>query len=188
MSERSDKGRRHLLTADDGHGCIGGVAFAVPFLASWKPSARAQALGAPVEIDISKLEPGGMLKIEWRGKPVLIVRRTPEMLASSAATTTRLADPGSQELRSSPNYARTRRARSSPSSSCCSASARTSAVCRRTASPGPSAELLGADWPGGFFCPCHGSKFDLAGPRVQRRAGAAQPEVPPYRFVDDTTS
>ena len=91
MSEAIDKGRRQLLTAATTLTGAAGVAFAaVPFLASWKPSARAKALGAPVEIDISKLEPGAMLKIEWRGKPVLVVRRTTEMIDGSAGTTTAL--------------------------------------------------------------------------------------------------
>src|SRR5687768_18459358 len=91
MSEAIDKGRRQLLTAATTLTGVAGVAFAaVPFLASWKPSARAKALGAPVEIDISKLEPGAMLKIEWRGKPVLIVRRTTEMIERIGAHDDRL--------------------------------------------------------------------------------------------------
>ena len=99
MSEAIDKGRRQLLTAATALTGAAGVAFAaVPFLASWKPSARAKALGAPVEIDISKLEPGAMLKIEWRGKPVLVVRRTPEMIERIGAHDDALADPGSESF------------------------------------------------------------------------------------------
>src|SRR5262245_45346185 len=97
MTETIDKGRRQLLTAATTLTGAVGVAFAaVPFLSSWKPSARAKALGAPVEIDISKLEPGAMLKIEWRGKPVLVVRRTTEMLGTLGGHDARLADPGSE--------------------------------------------------------------------------------------------
>ena len=100
MTEAIDKGRRQLLTAATTLTGAVGVAFAaVPFLASWKPSARAKALGAPVEIDVSKLEPGGMLKIQWRGKPVLVVRRTPEMVNSLGNHDARLRDPASDNSR-----------------------------------------------------------------------------------------
>ena len=106
MTEAIDKGRRQLLTAATALTGAAGVAFAaVPFLASWKPSARAKALGAPVEIDISKLEPGAMLKIEWRGKPVLVVRRTAEMIERIGRHDDKLADPGSEKSRQ-PEYTR----------------------------------------------------------------------------------
>src|SRR5687767_12867699 len=97
MSDQVDTGRRQFLTvATVATGAVGAAFAAVPFLASWKPSARAKALGAPVEIDISKLEPGAMLKIEWRGKPVLVVRRTPEMIERIGAHDGMLADPDSE--------------------------------------------------------------------------------------------
>ena len=106
MGEEIDRGRRQLLTVATSITGVVGVAFAAaPFLSSWQPSARAKALGAPVEIDISKLEPGAMLKIIWRGKPVLVVRRTPEMLASLESDNDRLVDPGSASSRQ-PDYAR----------------------------------------------------------------------------------
>jgi ubiquinol-cytochrome c reductase iron-sulfur subunit len=186
MSEPIDRGRRQLLTAATTLTGAVGVAFAaVPFLSSWKPSARAKALGAPVEIDISKLEPGGMLKIEWRGKPVLIVRRTPEMIERLEASVGALADPSSEVSRQ-PDYAK------NPSRSVKPEFLVVLGVCTHLGclpqnrfNPGASADgVLGADWQGGFFCPCHGSKFDLSG-RVFRGVPApTNLEVPPYSFAE----
>ncbi len=187
MTEAIDKGRRQLLTAATTITGIAGVAFAaVPFLSSWKPSARAKALGAPVEIDISKLDPGGMLKIEWRGKPVLIVRRTAEMLQDLGSHDPQLADPASDNSRQ-PDYAKNP-ARAIKPEYLVLVGVCTHLGClpQSRFAPGASADgVLTADWPGGFFCPCHGSKFDLAG-RVF--AGVPAPvnlEVPPYSFADD---
>lgn len=188
MTEAIDKGRRQLLTAATTITGVAGVAFAaVPFLSSWKPSARAKALGAPVEIDISKLDPGAMLKIEWRGKPVLIVRRTPEMLGTLGNHDTKLADPDSDNSRQ-PDYAKNP-ARSIKPEYLVLVGVCTHLGClpQNRFAPGASADgVLTADWPGGFFCPCHGSRFDLAG-RVF--AGVPAPlnlAVPPYRFVGDS--
>jgi ubiquinol-cytochrome c reductase iron-sulfur subunit len=187
MSEAIDKGRRQLLTAATALTGAAGVAFAaVPFLASWKPSARAKALGAPVEIDISKLEPGAMLKIEWRGKPVLVVRRTPDMIKRIGAHDGVLADPGSENSRQ-PDYAKNP-ARAIKPEFLVLLGVCTHLGClpQNRFAAGASADgVLTADWPGGFFCPCHGSKFDLSG-RVY--AGVPAPtnlEVPPYSFADD---
>ena len=187
MSEEIDKGRRQLLTAATALTGAAGVAFAaVPFLASWKPSARAKALGAPVELDISKLEPGAMLKIEWRGKPVLVVRRTPEMIQRLGSHDDKLADPGSEKSRQ-PEYTKNA-ARAIKPEYLVLLGVCTHLGClpqnRFTAGASPDG-VLTADWPGGFFCPCHGSKFDLAG-RVF--AGVPAPtnlEIPPYSFTDD---
>jgi ubiquinol-cytochrome c reductase iron-sulfur subunit len=186
MSETIDKGRRQLLTAATALTGAVGVAFAaVPFLSSWKPNARAKALGAPVEIDISKLEPGAMLKIEWRGKPVLVVRRTPAMLATLDSHDDRLADPGSESSRQ-PEYAR------NPSRAVNPEYLVLLGVCTHLgclpqnyfAAGAVPAIGLAADWPGGFFCACHGSKFDLSG-RVFRGVPApTNLEVPPYTFAD----
>ncbi len=187
MTEAIDKGRRQLLTAATTITGVAGVAFAaVPFLSSWKPSARAKALGAPVEIDISKLDPGAMLKIEWRGKPVLIVRRTPEMLKDLGDHDARLADPASDNSRQ-PDYAKNA-ARAIKPEYLVLVGVCTHLGClpQNYFAPGAYPAVgLAADWPGGFFCPCHGSKFDLAG-RVF--AGVPAPtnlEVPPYSFADD---
>jgi ubiquinol-cytochrome c reductase iron-sulfur subunit len=187
MSETIDKGRRQLLTAATTLTGAVGVAFAaVPLLASWEPSARAKALGAPVEIDISKLEPGGMLKIEWRGKPVLVVRRTPEMIGRIGANDDLLADPESNASRQ-PEYVRNA-ARAIRPEYLVLLGVCTHLGClpQNRFAPGASADgVLTATWPGGFFCPCHGSKFDLSG-RVY--AGVPAPtnlEIPPYSFADD---
>jgi ubiquinol-cytochrome c reductase iron-sulfur subunit len=187
MGEAVDRGRRQLLTAATTLTGAVGVAFAaVPFLASWKPSARAKALGAPVEIDISKLEPGAMLKIEWRGKPVWVVRRTPEMLGRLPAVEGFLSDPKSDRSRQ-PDYAKNDARAVNPEYFV------VLGVCTHLGcapmgrfEPG-DAELTTSspgDWPGGFYCPCHGSKFDLSG-RVFRGVPApTNLEVPPYTFVD----
>ena len=188
MAETIDKGRRQLLTAATTLTGAVGVAFAaVPFLASWKPSARAKALGAPVEIDISKLEPGAMLKIEWRGKPVLVVRRTPEMLASLGGHDVHLSDPASENSRQ-PEYTRNA-ARAIRPEYLVLLGVCTHLGClpQNYFAPGAVPAVgLAADWPGGFFCPCHGSKFDLSG-RVF--AGVPAPinlEIPPYSFAGDS--
>ncbi|MBM4218442.1 MAG: ubiquinol-cytochrome c reductase iron-sulfur subunit [Gammaproteobacteria bacterium] len=187
MNETIDKGRRQLLTAATTLTGAVGVAFAaVPFLASWKPSARAKALGAPVEIDISKLEPGGMLKIEWRGKPVLVVHRTPEMIGRIGADDSLLADPGSNASRQ-PEYARNpERAIRPEYLVLLGVCTHLGCLPQNRFTPGASADgVLTASWPGGFFCPCHGSTFDLSG-RVY--AGVPAPtnlEIPPYSFADD---
>jgi len=186
MSEAIDKGRRQLLTAATTLTGAVGVAFAaVPFIASWRPSARAKALGAPVEIDISKLEPGAMLKIEWRGKPVLVVRRTPEMIARIGTHDDRLADPGSENSRQ-PDYAK------NPARAIRPEYLVLLGVCTHLGclpqdrfAPGASADgVLAPDWPGGFFCPCHGSKFDLSGRVFSGVPAPVNLEVPPYSFVD----
>ena len=186
MSDAVDRGRRQLLTvATTLTGVVGAGFMAVPFLASWKPSARAKALGAPVEIDISKLEPGAMLKIEWRGKPVLIVRRTPEMIAKLGAGGEHLADPGSEQSKQ-PDYAKNpARAINPEFLVMLGVCTHLGCMPQNRFRPGAHPEVgLKSDWPGGFFCPCHGSKFDLSG-RVYRKVPApTNLEIPPYSFAD----
>lgn len=185
MSDAVDRGRRQLLTvATTLTGAVGVGFVAVPFLASWKPSARAKALGAPVEIDIGQLEPGAMLKIEWRGKPVLIVRRTQEMIGRLAGGDERLADPGSESSRQ-PEYTRNpARAINPEYLVLLGVCTHLGCLPQNRFDAGASADgLLKADWPGGFFCPCHGSKFDLSG-RVFRGVPApTNLEIPPYMFA-----
>ena len=183
MSDEANLSRRHFLTvATSVTGAVGVGVAAIPFVASWKPSARAQALGAPVQVDASKLEPGAMVRVEWRGRPVMIVRRTEEMLGSLSDTEDQLADPDSQES-DQPEYA-VNQARSIRPEILVVIGNCTHLGCV----PTPRFEVggeLGADWPGGLFCPCHGSKFDLSG-RVW--AGMPAPTnlvVPPYRFLAD---
>ncbi|MBP6513570.1 MAG: ubiquinol-cytochrome c reductase iron-sulfur subunit [Steroidobacteraceae bacterium] len=184
MSEEVDQGRRKLLTAVTAMTGAVGVGFAAtPFLASWKPSARAKALGAPVELDVSKLEAGAMLQVEWRGKPVWVIRRTPEMLESLKAVVPNLADPGSDGSKQ-PEYAKNESRAAKPEylvvlGVCthlgCAPMSRFAKV---------DAEM-GADWQGGFYCPCHGSKFDLAGRVYKNVPAPTNLEIPPYSFVDD---
>ena len=183
MSDEANLSRRRFLTVATGvTGAVGVGVAAIPFVASWKPSARAQALGAPVQVDASKLEPGAMVRVEWRGRPVMVVRRTPEMLARLAETEDQLDDPASLKSEQ-PEYA-VNQARSIRPEILVIIGNCTHLGC----APTPRFEVggeLGADWPGGFFCPCHGSKFDLSG-RVW--AGVPAPTnlvVPPYRFLRD---
>ena len=187
MSEDNGLSRRRFLTiATSVTGAVGAVAAAVPFLSSWQPSARARALGAPVEVDLSKLEPGSMMRVVWRGNPVSILRRSETMLKLLAGEKADLRDPDSDVLDQQPEYARNATRSIKPEfliviSNC------THLGCvplnRFEVAPAD----LGPDWVGGFFCPCHGSKFDLAG-RVY--AGVPAPtnlKVPPHRYLGDKT-
>lgn len=179
-----NKGRRRLLLgATTVVGAVGAVGVAVPFVASWQPSARARAAGAPVTADISKLEPGQRMIAEWRGRPVWIVRRTPEMIElTEGFDTSRLADPDSNEPQQ-PSYVsgplRSLRPEYSVLIGIC-----THLGCSPLYRPAPEDIDMEA-WPGGYFCPCHGSYFDLSG-RVFRNVPApTNLEVPPYRFESD---
>lgn len=184
---RVDPSRRRFLTnLTSGIGAVGVVFAATPFVLSMNPSARAKAAGAPVEVDISKLEPGQMLTVEWRGKPVWILDRTPEMLAKMAAETARLSDPGS-DVPQQPEYAKNDTRSIKP------AILVLVGICTHLGcSPkekfeiGAEPEVLGKDWPGGFFCPCHGSKFDLAGRVYKGVPAPINMEVPPHQFLTDT--
>jgi ubiquinol-cytochrome c reductase iron-sulfur subunit len=166
-------------------GGAGVVATAVPFVSSFNPSARAQALGGPVKFDISKLEPGAMTKIEWRGKPIYIVHCTEEMLASLGKDTSMLRDPAS-EASTQPSYATNQHRSLRP------AFLVLEGVCTHLGcAPMSRFEVgpadLGPNWPGGFFCPCHGSRFDLAGRVFQGVPAPTNLPVPPYRFINDNT-
>ena len=184
MTEHVDKGRRQLLTAATAlTGAVGAAFAAAPFLASWKPSARAKALGAPVEIDISKLEVGAMLKVEWRGKPVWVVRRSEEMVASLSAVDPLLADPAS-EASDQPEYA-TNEARAIRPEYLVVLGVCTHLGCAPLERFTPGDAELGADWPGGFYCPCHGSKFDLSGRVFKGVPAPTNLAIPPYSFLDD---
>ena len=186
MAESTGFTRRHFLTvATVVTGGAGAIATAVPFVSSFKPSARAQALGAPVTVDISKLESGALLRVEWRGRVIYVVRRTEEMLATLDKDAAQLRDPNSEEPQQ-PSYAQNEHRSIRPEVLV------VEGVCTHFGcAPMPRFEVgpadLGADWPGGFFCPCHGSRFDLAG-RVF--AGVPAPTnllVPPHRYINDTT-
>ena len=184
MSEEVDQGRRRLLVAATAlTGAAGAVLAATPFLASWKPSARAKALGAPIEVDISKLEAGAMLKVEWRGKPVWVVRRTPEMLKQIEAATPLLLDPNSDSSLQ-PAYAKNADRAAKPEYfvvlGVC-----THLGCSPMAKFQAADVTVSADWPGGFYCPCHGSKFDLAGRVFKGVPAPSNLTVPPYTFLGE---
>lgn len=177
--------RRFLVVATSVAGGAAAVAVAIPFVASMFPSARAKAAGAPVEVDISKVEPGMMIRAEWRSKPVWIVRRTADMLEEIKKIDNRVADPAS-ERPMQPAYAKNEYRSRKPEwlvlvGICthlgCSPSDKLKA--------GPDSGL-GDDWPGGFFCPCHGSKFDLAGRVFKDVPAPTNLEVPKYQFLTDT--
>jgi ubiquinol-cytochrome c reductase iron-sulfur subunit len=186
VAESTGFTRRHFLTvATAVTAGAGAIATAVPFVASFKPSARAQALGAPVTVDISKLDSGALMRVEWRGRAIYIVNRSDEMLGTLSQSESMLRDPGSDEStqpEDAKNEYRSLRRNYLVLEGVC-----THLGC----APVPRFEVapadLGADWPGGFYCPCHGSKFDLAG-RVF--AGVPAPTnlpVPPYRYINDNT-
>lgn len=184
MTEEVDLGRRRLLiTATSVTGAIGAAFAATPFLASWKPSARAKALGAPVDIDPTKLEPGAMLNVEWRGKPVWVLRRTPEMLKQLDAATPFLLDPQS-EASVQPDYAKNP-ARAKNPEYLVVLGVCTHLGCAPLPKFQPGDLTVSADWPGGFYCPCHGSKFDLAGRVFKGVPAPSNLVVPPYQFLAD---
>ena len=186
MAESTGFTRRHFLTvATAVTGTVGLVGSAVPFVASFKPSARAQALGAPVEVDVSKLELGAMLKVEWRGRPIYVLHRTQRMLEQLDKIVPRLADPASEDS-NQPSYAQNEHRSIRPSFLVLEG------VCTHLGcAPMPRFEVapadLGPDWTGGFYCPCHGSRFDLAGRVFEGVPAPTNLTVPPYRYTNDST-
>jgi ubiquinol-cytochrome c reductase iron-sulfur subunit len=182
--EKVDCGRRRLLVATATAGGVAGVATAVPFVASMLPSERAKAAGAPVEVDISKLAPGQMMTVEWRGKPVWIINRTPEMLASLAKVSGEMADPKSDKPMQ-PDYCKND-TRSIKPEIMVAVGICTHLGCSPTEKFKTGAESgVDANWPGGFFCPCHGSTFDLAGRVYKGKPAPDNLEVPPHMYLGD---
>ena len=184
--EGVDVGRRRFLTlTTTAVGAVGAGFAAVPFLASLAPSEKAKALGAPVTVDIGKLDPGQMLVTVWRRQPIWIVRRTPEMLATLDAVAPSLADPQST-TRQQPEYvsgpARAIKPEFMVLKGIC-----THLGCSPKFRPDHPAPEIGADWQGGFFCPCHGSKFDLSGRVYKGVPAPTNLAVPPHRYASDTT-
>ena len=165
---------------------MGGVAgVAVPFLGSWNPSEKAKAAGAPVRADISKLEPGQMVVIEWRGKPVYVLRRTPEQVAGLATLNDDLKDPSS-ESSAQPDYIEGD-GRAINEEFLVMVGLCTHLGCAPKFRPEVGAADMGGDeWLGGFFCPCHGSKFDLAGRVYKGVPASANLEIPPYSYESDS--
>lgn len=180
-----DKSRRRFLTAAATVvGGSGAVAAAIPFVATMTPSAKTEAIGAPVEVDISALKPGERMIEKWRGKPVWILRRTEEMLASIKAQDGEVSDPGS-ESSAQPEYAKNEfRARQDEFLVVIGIC--THLGCSPNFVPDDAENAPTVDWQGGFFCPCHGSRFDLAGRVFKGVPAPTNLVVPPYKFISPT--
>ncbi len=182
-----DPSKRTWLIATGCAGAVGGVATAIPFISTFQPSEKAKAAGAAVEVDISALKPGEKVTVEWRGKPVWIMRRTPEQLATLEKVEGQLADPNSdRKAYPTPDYAKNRHRSIKPevfvgvgicSHLGCSPSDKLQ--------PGPQPSLPD-DWQGGFLCPCHGSTFDMAGRVFKNKPAPDNLEVPPHMYVSDS--
>ena len=182
-----DKGRRTWIAITCGAGVVGGAAVAVPFISTFAPSERARAAGAPVRVDISAIQPGQKLTVEWRGKPVWILRRTPEQVSELAKHDAQLADPTSARTQyPTPDYAR------NPHRSIKSEYFIGVGICTHLGcspgdklTPGPQ-PTVPDDWAGGFLCACHGSTFDLAGRVFKNKPAPDNLEVPPHVYLSDT--
>ncbi len=178
-----DNGRRRfLLWSTSAVGAVGAVGIAVPFLGSWQPSARAQAAGAPVELDVSKIKPGQAVKTEWRGKPIFVVKRTQENISKLDEISGLLKDPNSEKPNTKqPTYinAGTRSIKDDIFV--------VVGICTHLGCVPQHKKELTAEEGGGFFCPCHGSKFDLAGRVFSGVPASNNLEVPPYSYKDENT-
>ena len=183
VSDLNNSRRRFLTGAVGAMGGIGGAFAAVPFIASWTPSERAFAIGAPVEVDISKIEPGRMIVEKWQGKPVYIVRRTEAALKSLPEVVAKLRDPTSLEDQQ-PAYAKNE-FRSRKPGLLVMVGVCTHLGCAPTFRPEVAPADLGPSWKGGFFCACHGSRFDLAGRVFQGVPAPLNLPIPPYKYLND---
>lgn len=175
--------RRFLVAATSVIGGVGAAMTAIPFAQSWWPSAKAEAAGAPVECDISKLEVGQQITVEWRGKPVWIIRRDKSVLDALPKIDTELRDPQSL-VDQQPQYAKNEWRSRNPEYLVLIG------ICTHLGcSPKyrPDLGTLGASWPGGFYCPCHGSTFDMAGRVFKGVPAPINLQVPPYQFINDHT-
>jgi len=180
-----DTSRRRFLTlAASGMGVVGGAAVVWPFLASLRPSAKAQAAGAPITIDLTTIEPGQKFTATWRGKAIWVVKRTPEMVASLTAVTGDLVDPDSASS-TQPEYTKNANRAIKPEVAVLVANC-THLGCVPTFRPEHPAPDVHANWQGGFYCPCHGSKFDMAGRVYKGSPAPTNLSIPPYRFASDT--
>ncbi|MBO7081658.1 MAG: ubiquinol-cytochrome c reductase iron-sulfur subunit [Neisseriaceae bacterium] len=185
-NQEINHGRRRFLTlATSAAGAVAAVGVAVPFLASWKPSERAKAAGAPVEVDLSKVESGALLTVAWQGKPVWILHRTEQQLQDLSANDGNLSDPESSVTSQQPDYCQNA-TRSIKPEWLVAVGICTHLGCSPTYRPDLAPADLGADWKGGFFCPCHGSKFDLAGRVFKGMPAPTNLVIPPYRFDSES--
>ena len=182
-----DPDRRNWIIIACGAGAVGGAAVAVPFVSSFAPSERARAAGAPVQVDISAIQPGEKLTVEWRGKPVWILRRTPEQLATLPKVEPFLADPASDRKQyPTPDYAKNPH-RSIKEEFFVGVGICSHLGCSPISKLTPGAQpSLPDDWAGGFLCPCHGSTFDVAGRVFKNKPAPDNLEVPPHMYLSDT--
>jgi len=176
--------RRFLIAATTVVGTVGAVYTAVPFVASWLPSERAKAAGAPVEADFSKLEDGQMMRVQWRGKPVWVLKRTKEMLQVLPTLDDRLRDPNSLEPQQPPYCQNTDR--SIKPEILVMVGICTHLGCSPSFVPEALPQPFDPEWKGGFHCPCHGSKFDLAGRVFKNVPAPLNMVVPPYKYISET--
>ena len=177
--------RRFLVTMTSAVGGVAALGVVSPFVLSMMPSARAKAAGAPVEVDLSKVEPGMLLAVEWRGKPVWVVNRTKEMLDMLAKHDDKLTDPNSETTSQQPEYCK------NPTRSIKPEYLIVVGICTHLGcSPTFRKEIgpadLGADWPGGWFCPCHGSRFDLAARVFNGSPAPTNLVIPPHKYLSET--
>jgi ubiquinol-cytochrome c reductase iron-sulfur subunit len=179
------KRRRFLVATTSVVGAVGAGFVAVPFIKSWKPSARAQAVGAPVQVTLDGLEPGQILKVQWRGQTIGILRRTRETLDLLPEIDAELRDPESQESEQ-PSFA-LNEARALKEEYLVVNMHCTHLGCVPQVLPQVGAQPFEENWKGGFFCPCHKSKFDLAGRVYKGVPAPTNLTIPPYSFIDDTT-
>lgn len=178
--------RRFLIATTSVGGGVGAVGVAVPFVKSWNPSEKAKAAGAPAKADISKIAPGEMIVVEWRGKPVYVVRRTDESVAMLEGLNEELKDPDNADEGQQPEYAKNTNRSLKPEyvviEGVC-----THLGCAPKFFPEVKPEPFEENWKGGFFCPCHGSKFDLAGRVFKGSPAAKNLKIPPHSYVDENT-
>lgn len=177
--------RRKLVIATSAAGGVAAVGTAIPFVLSMSPSERTRAAGAPVETDLARLGAGELMTVEWRGKPVWILRRTPEMIARLKANDPLLSDPRSERPQQ-PQYA-TNPLRSRKPEYLVAVGLCTHLGCVPTFRPEVASADLGPAWPGGFYCPCHGSRFDLAGRVFKNVPAPTNLEIPRYRYLTEST-
>jgi len=201
QDDKIDKKKRSfLIAATTVTGAIGAGAIAVPFLSSMTPSERAKAAGAPVEVDLSKIEAGSMITTEWRGQPVWIINRSKAMLDDLKKNDPNLSDPNLDVVSQQPSYCKNATRSLKPNllvlvGICthlgCSPTAKLEMICTHLGcSPTAKLEMqgdMGENWNGGFFCPCHGSKFDLAGRVYKGSPAPINLVVPPHKYINDST-
>ncbi len=176
--------RRFLVALTSAAGGVAAVGAAIPLIGSMMPSARALAAGAPVEVDLSKIEPGMLLTVEWRGKPVWIVNRTPDMLGMLGKHDDKLTDAGSETTSQQPEYCKNP-TRSIKPQYLVAVGICTHLGCSPTYRKEVAPADLGPEWPGGFFCPCHGSRFDLAARVFSGSPAPTNLVIPPHKYMSD---